>query len=80
MPRAAHLAHRLHRPAVPGVPAWLRVVVALSCAALLGACSSVRPWLNTPMQADQAHAMHVNDTRDPSLVMAVTISDRKSVV
>ncbi len=74
MPRAAHLAHRLHRPAVPGGPAWLRVVVALSCAALLGACSSVRPWLNTPMQADQAHAMHVNDTRDPSLVMAVTIS------
>lgn len=50
---------------------WLAVT---ACAALLTACSSVRPWLNTAMQADQLRSMHVNETRDPSLVMAVTIS------
>ena len=50
---------------------WLAVT---ACAALLTACSSVRPWLNTAMQADQVRSMHVNETRDPSLVMAVTIS------
>jgi len=41
---------------------------------LLSGCSSLRPWINTPMAADQLQAAHLNETRDPSLVMAVTIS------
>lgn len=61
---------RLRRMRVIG-GRWLAVT---ACAALLTACSSVRPWLNTAMQADQLRSMHVNETRDPSLVMAVTIS------
>lgn len=50
---------------------WLGLMLAW---ALLSACSSVRPWINAPMQANQLKAAHVNETRDPSLIMAVTIS------
>ncbi len=51
---------------------WLGLVLTTVWA--LSACSSVRPWLNVPMQPEQTHAMHVNETRDPSLIMAVTLS------
>ena len=43
-------------------------------AVLLTACSSLRPWLNQPMESAHVQVAHVNQTRDPSLVMAVTIS------
>lgn len=67
---------RLHHAVTPRprTPAWLRAGAAALALALLSACSSVRPWINTPMQPDQLQAAHVNETRDPSLVMAVTIS------
>lgn len=54
--------------------AGLRTLGGALALALLSACSSVRPWINTPMQPDQLQAAHVNEQRDPSLVMAVTIS------
>ena len=73
MPRDTHPESVRDRTA-GGMPTWLRCVACVVCAALLSACSSVRPWLNTAMQAEQARDMHVNETRDPSLVMAVTIS------
>ena len=56
------------------VPGWLRWLSLAACLALLTACSSVRPWINAPLQPHQLQAMHINETRDPSLVMAVTIS------
>lgn len=46
----------------------------LAAVTLLSACSTLRPWINTPMQPNQVDAVHINETRDPSLVMAVTIS------
>ena len=55
-------------------PGWLRWLSLAACLALLSACSSVRPWINAPLQPHQLQAMHINETRDPSLVMAVTIS------
>lgn len=51
-----------------------RVLVVVLGLWLLSACSSVRPWINTPMTGTQLQAAHINETRDPSLVMAVTIS------
>lgn len=54
--------------------AALRGLLTLACALVLSACSSVRPWLNVEMQPHQALDMHVNETRDPSLIMAVTLS------
>ncbi len=65
------------RRAAPGRArtwAWAARLCTAAAVALLSACSSVRPWINTPMQAEQLQAAHVNETRDPSLVMAVTIS------
>lgn len=50
---------------------WLGLVV---CLALLSACSSVQPWTNTPMKSNQLSAARINWTRDPSMVVAVTIS------
>lgn len=55
------------------VTGWRRLALAFSVL-LLSACSSVRPWINAPMTGEQLQAAHVNETRDPSLVMAVTIS------
>ena len=55
------------------VTGWCRLALAFTVL-LLSACSSVRPWINAPMTGEQLQAAHVNETRDPSLVMAVTIS------
>ena len=52
---------------------WRGLCLALSLV-LLSGCSSLRPWINTPMAPGQMHEPHVNRARDPSLVMAVTIS------
>jgi len=52
---------------------WRGLALVLSLL-LLSACSSVRPWINAPMASEQLQAAHINETRDPSLVMAVTIS------
>ncbi len=52
----------------------LRSLPMLACALVLSACSTARPWLNVEMQPQQARDMHVNETRDPSLIMAVTLS------
>ncbi|MCZ2090153.1 MAG: patatin-like phospholipase family protein [Burkholderiales bacterium] len=61
-------------PARRASPAtWIGRCLMLSLALLTG-CSTVRPWINTPMAQEQAQVSHVNRTRDPSLVMAVTIS------
>lgn len=54
--------------------AWLRALGGALALALLSACSSVRPWINAPMRPEQLQAAHVNEQRDPSLVMAVTLS------
>lgn len=54
--------------------AWLRALTLGLSVLLLSACSSVRPWINTPMAPEQLRAGHLNETRDPTLVMAVTIS------
>ena len=60
-------------PARRASPAtWIGRCLMLSLALLTG-CSTVRPWINTPMAQEQAQVSHVNRTRDPSLVMAVTI-------
>lgn len=52
----------------------MRRLLLLACLVGLSACSSVRPWINQPMQPEQLQAMRLNETRDPSLVMAVTLS------
>ena len=61
-------------PARRASPAtWIGRCLMLSLALLTG-CSTVRPWINTPMAPEQLRAGHLNETRDPTLVMAVTIS------
>ncbi len=57
-----------------GARGWICWLPLAACLALLSACSSVRPWINEPMRPEQLQAMHLNHTRDPSLVMAVTLS------
>lgn len=47
---------------------------ALAAAVLLSACSSVRPWINEPMpDTEQAVYQHIS-SRDPSILVAVTLS------
>lgn len=41
---------------------------------ILAGCSTVRPWVNAPLTGAGPSAMRLNATRDPSLLMAVTIS------
>lgn len=41
---------------------------------VLSACSSVKPWINRPLTSEQAKASYINVTRNPEVVMAVTIS------
>ena len=53
----------------------VRWLICACCLAWLSACSSLRPWLNEPMQPGQMLAApRINETRDPSLVMAITLS------
>lgn len=70
------MPRNLDRPARArdAAAAWLRRLGLALGLALLSACSSVRPWINAPMAPEQLQKVHINETRDPSLVMAVTIS------
>lgn len=73
--RAGETALARSAPAGPG--GWVRWLIgaaALAGSLLLSACSTVRPWINEPMRPEQLQAMHLNETRDPSLVMAITLS------
>jgi len=54
--------------------AWLRRAALLACAALLAGCSSLRPWINEPLHGGEPPSMRLADGRDPSMLMAVTLS------
>ena len=59
---------------------WARCTALASAALLLGACSSVRPWLNQPMPLPEESAevrkavLQHTAARDPSMLVAVTLS------
>lgn len=46
----------------------------LALALLLSACSSLKPWINEPLAGEGPPAMRLDAGRDPSLLMAVTLS------
>ena len=52
----------------------LRRAAALAALLLLSACSSLKPWINEPLTGDGPPAMRLDAQRDPSLLMAVTLS------
>ena len=57
------------------VPRVLRTITALCLAAALGACSSVRPWINEPMrEASTTAPTLLMSGRDPAILVAVTLS------
>ena len=66
--------HRRFWPRLARCTAWA------SAALLLGACSSVRPWLNQPMPLPEESAevrkavLQHTAARDPSMLVAVTLS------
>ena len=63
---AGRMAYRAVRRGAQGA--------ALAAAVLLSACSSVRPWINEPMPAtEQAVYQHIS-SRDPTILVAVTLS------
>ena len=57
-----------------------RCTAVVSASLLLGACSSVRPWLNEPMPLPEESAevrkavLQHTAARDPSMLVAVTLS------
>jgi NTE family protein len=52
----------------------LRLATTLLAAACLAACSSLRPWVNVPMAEDTPPPTFAVSDRDPSLLVAVTLS------
>lgn len=52
----------------------LRRAAALAALLLLSACSSLKPWINEPLTGDGPPAMRLDAQRDPSLLMAITLS------
>lgn len=75
MPQQPRMARRLSR--------WAqRSALLLVVSALLAGCSSMRPWINDPMPADEQRLLQEQPQnfpahqsgRDPSLLVAVTLS------
>ncbi len=56
------------------MPISLRLLVALVVCLVLGACSSVRPWINAPQRPEPATDVRAIAQRDSSALFAVTLS------
>lgn len=52
----------------------LKRAALLVLALLLSACSSLKPWINEPLAGEGPLTMRLDAGRDPSLLMAVTLS------
>lgn len=52
----------------------IRSLALLGCAALAAGCSSVRPWVNSPLTQAAPEAQPLSEERDPSLLVAITLS------
>lgn len=71
---------------IPSLPVlWSRSVL-LAAAMLLSACSSLKPWINEPLQlAEQSSesrkaVLQQTAARDPSMLVAVTLSRCRAAV
>lgn len=67
--------HALHTQPLTGAapPAWKRLLLAATLVLLAG-CSSVRPWINEPLPAGAQDIPQRLSERDPSILVAVTLS------
>ncbi len=64
--RSASLGERTQR--------WMRRGALLAAMGMLSACSSVRPWVNEPMPLQEQAVTQRPSQRDPSILVAVTLS------
>lgn len=64
--RSARLGERTQR--------WMRRGALLAAMGMLSACSSVRPWVNEPMPLQEQAVTQRPSQRDPSILVAVTLS------
>ncbi len=56
------------------MPRWILHGALLAAMGVLSACSSVRPWVNEPMPRDEQAVTQRPSMRDPTILVAVTLS------